>query len=138
MGHFDMPEIKCDGFEMPESAGCFHYVCDRCAFFCRCVRITDTGLGYLSTMSTLRSLYLRWCCQVTQQHIRTGTHTHTHTCKRTHAGPVPACVRLHVCYTRTWTVGSLQRHKKRVSKRVDVPFLSHSNQDEIKQHVKYM
>ncbi|MEQ2253619.1 hypothetical protein ILYODFUR_034045 [Ilyodon furcidens] len=30
----------------------------------RCVRITDTGLGYLSTMSSLRSLYLRWCCQV--------------------------------------------------------------------------
>ncbi|TTJ38832.1 F-box/LRR-repeat protein 16 [Bagarius yarrelli] len=28
-----------------------------------CVRITDTGLGYLSTMSSLRSLYLRWCCQ---------------------------------------------------------------------------
>uniref|UniRef100_A0A2R8MA82 F-box and leucine rich repeat protein 16 n=1 Tax=Callithrix jacchus TaxID=9483 RepID=A0A2R8MA82_CALJA len=30
----------------------------------RCVRITDTGLSYLSTMSSLRSLYLRWCCQV--------------------------------------------------------------------------
>uniref|UniRef100_A0A2K5K710 F-box/LRR-repeat protein 15-like leucin rich repeat domain-containing protein n=1 Tax=Colobus angolensis palliatus TaxID=336983 RepID=A0A2K5K710_COLAP len=29
-----------------------------------CVRITDTGLSYLSTMSSLRSLYLRWCCQV--------------------------------------------------------------------------
>lgn len=29
----------------------------------RCVRITDTGLSYLSTMSSLRSLYLRWCCQ---------------------------------------------------------------------------
>lgn len=33
-------------------------------FVFRCVRITDTGLGYLSTMSSLRSLYLRWCCQV--------------------------------------------------------------------------
>lgn len=32
--------------------------------YCRCVRITDTGLGYLSTMSSLRNLYLRWCCQV--------------------------------------------------------------------------
>ncbi|XP_074821944.1 F-box/LRR-repeat protein 16 isoform X1 [Natator depressus] len=30
----------------------------------RCVRITDTGLSYLSTMSSLRSLYLRWCCQI--------------------------------------------------------------------------
>ncbi|XP_014442471.1 F-box/LRR-repeat protein 16 [Tupaia chinensis] len=30
----------------------------------RCVRITDTGLSYLSAMSSLRSLYLRWSCQV--------------------------------------------------------------------------
>lgn len=42
----------------------------------RCVRITDTGLSYLSTMSSLRSLYLRWCCQV-------GAREHT-------AVPVPA------------------------------------------------
>ena len=35
-----------------------------CVSILRCVRITDTGLGYLSTMSSLRSLYLRWCCQV--------------------------------------------------------------------------
>lgn len=34
----------------------------------RCVRITDTGLSYLSTMSSLRSLYLRWCCQVLALH----------------------------------------------------------------------
>lgn len=34
----------------------------------RCVRITDTGLSYLSTMSSLRSLYLRWCCQVGVEH----------------------------------------------------------------------
>uniref|UniRef100_A0A8C6UT60 F-box and leucine-rich repeat protein 16 n=1 Tax=Neogobius melanostomus TaxID=47308 RepID=A0A8C6UT60_9GOBI len=34
----------------------------------RCVRVTDTGLGYLSTMSSLRSLYLRWCCQVLSLH----------------------------------------------------------------------
>lgn len=39
-----------------------------CTF--RCVRITDTGLGYLSTMSSLRSLYLRWCCQVDHTYTR--------------------------------------------------------------------
>lgn len=32
------------------------------------MRITDTGLSYLSTMSSLRSLYLRWCCQVGVEH----------------------------------------------------------------------
>eukprot|EP00058_Branchiostoma_floridae_P021544 XP_002607034.1 hypothetical protein BRAFLDRAFT_127069 [Branchiostoma floridae] len=37
-----------------------------------CVRITDTGLGFLSTMTSLTALYLRWCCQVQDfglQHI---------------------------------------------------------------------
>lgn len=30
----------------------------------RCVNITDIGVGYLSTMPTLKVLFLRWCSQL--------------------------------------------------------------------------
>lgn len=30
----------------------------------RCVHVTDIGVGYLSTMVSLRILYLRWCSQI--------------------------------------------------------------------------
>ncbi|XP_018570000.1 F-box/LRR-repeat protein 16 [Anoplophora glabripennis] len=30
----------------------------------RCVHITDIGIGYISTMLSLSSLYLRWCSQI--------------------------------------------------------------------------
>ena len=33
-------------------------------FVCRCNLITDMGIGYLSTMSSLRKLFLRYCQQV--------------------------------------------------------------------------
>lgn len=33
-------------------------------FFFRCVHITDIGIGYISTMLSLSSLYLRWCSQI--------------------------------------------------------------------------
>lgn len=57
------------------------YRANVCVCTFRCVRITDTGLGYLSTMSSLRSLYLRWCCQVehTDTHIFTHANTHIRT-----------------------------------------------------------
>lgn len=32
--------------------------------FVRCSRITDIGVGYLSTMTSLRRLFLRWCTQI--------------------------------------------------------------------------
>ena len=31
---------------------------------CRCNLITDMGIGYLSTMASLRKLFLRYCQQV--------------------------------------------------------------------------
>lgn len=31
---------------------------------CRCVHITDIGIGYISTMLSLSALYLRWCSQI--------------------------------------------------------------------------
>lgn len=31
---------------------------------CRCVHITDIGVGYISTMLSLSALFLRWCSQV--------------------------------------------------------------------------
>ena len=30
----------------------------------RCVHITDIGIGYISTMVNLHTLYLRWCGQI--------------------------------------------------------------------------
>ena len=39
---------------------------------CRCVHITDIGIGYISTMLALHTLYLRWCTQIRDfglQHI---------------------------------------------------------------------
>ncbi|XP_014670613.1 PREDICTED: F-box/LRR-repeat protein 16-like [Priapulus caudatus] len=30
----------------------------------RCMHVTDIGVGYLSTMTSLTSLFLRWCCQL--------------------------------------------------------------------------
>ena len=41
-------------------------------FRCRCVHITDIGIGYISTMLALHTLYLRWCTQIRDfglQHI---------------------------------------------------------------------
>ena len=38
----------------------------------RCVHITDIGIGYISTMLALHTLYLRWCTQIRDfglQHI---------------------------------------------------------------------
>lgn len=38
----------------------------------RCVHITDIGIGYISTMLALNTLYLRWCTQIRDfglQHI---------------------------------------------------------------------
>ena len=32
--------------------------------FYRCSQVTDLGLGFLSTMTSLQRLYLRWCCQL--------------------------------------------------------------------------
>ncbi len=42
--------------------------------FCRCVNITDIGLGYLSTMPCMQILFLRWCSQIRDggvQHLST-------------------------------------------------------------------
>ena len=39
---------------------------------CRCVHISDIGVGYISTMLALGSLFLRWCSQIRDfglQHI---------------------------------------------------------------------
>ncbi|GIY79026.1 uncharacterized protein CDAR_565931 [Caerostris darwini] len=30
----------------------------------RCVHVTDLGVGYVSTITTIRVLYLRWCTQL--------------------------------------------------------------------------
>ncbi len=38
----------------------------------RCVHISDIGVGYISTMLALHSLFLRWCSQIRDfglQHI---------------------------------------------------------------------
>ena len=38
----------------------------------RCVHITDIGIGYISTMLALNTLFLRWCTQIRDfglQHI---------------------------------------------------------------------
>jgi F-box/leucine-rich repeat protein 16 len=38
----------------------------------RCVHVTDIGIGYISTMLALHTLYLRWCTQIRDfglQHI---------------------------------------------------------------------
>lgn len=43
-------------------------------FIRRCVSITDTGIGYLSTMPCLQILFLRWCSQIRDngvQHLST-------------------------------------------------------------------
>ena len=43
----------------------------KCSYF-RCVHITDIGIGYISTMLALNTLYLRWCTQIRDfglQHI---------------------------------------------------------------------
>ena len=40
--------------------------------FDRCSHVTDIGVGYLSTMTSLQKLYLRWCTQMRDfglQHI---------------------------------------------------------------------
>ena len=40
--------------------------------FYRCVHITDIGIGYISTMLALNTLFLRWCTQIRDfglQHI---------------------------------------------------------------------
>nr|XP_042913198.1 F-box/LRR-repeat protein 16-like [Parasteatoda tepidariorum] len=36
----------------------------------RCVHITDVGIGYLSTMNNLCTLYLRWCTQIRDYGIK--------------------------------------------------------------------
>lgn len=41
---------------------------------CSCVHITDIGVGYVSTMLSLTSLFLRWCTQLRDyslQHLNT-------------------------------------------------------------------
>ena len=41
---------------------------------CRCTHITDIGVGYLSTMTSLTRLFLRWCTQLRDfglQHLYT-------------------------------------------------------------------
>lgn len=38
---------------------------------CRCVHVTDIGLGYAATMSRLSSLSIRWCPQVRDFGIQT-------------------------------------------------------------------
>lgn len=64
-----------------------------CAF--RCVRITDTGLGYLSTMSSLRSLYLRWCCQVEHTYTHTHAPTYTHSAATVALQSIPCDLEFH-------------------------------------------
>ena len=43
-----------------------------CTWCSRCVHISDIGVGYISTMLALSSLFLRWCSQIRDfglQHI---------------------------------------------------------------------
>ena len=44
------------------------------AFTYRCSQVSDIGVGYLSTMTSLRRLFLRWCTQIRDfglQHVYT-------------------------------------------------------------------
>ena len=50
------------------------YIVTFSLFFSRCSHVTDIGVGYLSTMTSLTRLYLRWCTQLRDfglQHLYT-------------------------------------------------------------------